>query len=114
MTDLADYVDSGDDTIVTFDFDAQSKCTNKQLFANPPEAMDDQPTNGVFDGLCMDGLGNIWVARFKDRRVIGYTPEGKVICYIKTATGKNPTIPVFGGTQCSPIALNTTCEHSRH
>ena len=90
-------MDSGDDNIVTFDFDENSNLTNKKLFANPPDAMDDQPTNGVFDGLAMDGLGNVWIARFKDRRVIGYTPEGKIICYIHTPKFKNPTIPVFGG-----------------
>jgi sugar lactone lactonase YvrE len=97
LAEMPDYVDSGDDTIVTFDFDEDSNLTNKKLFANPPEAMDDQPTNGVFDGLAMDGLGNVWIARFKDRRVIGYNPDGKIICYISTSKMKNPTIPCFGG-----------------
>jgi sugar lactone lactonase YvrE len=68
-----------------------------KIFAEKPEAMDDQPTNGVFDGLAMDGVGNLWIARFKDRRVIGYNPKGEVICYIHTPKMKNPTIPCFGG-----------------
>ena len=68
-----------------------------KIFAEKPEAMDDQPTNGVFDGLAMDGVGNLWIARFKDRRVIGYNPKGEVICHIHTPKSKNPTIPCFGG-----------------
>lgn len=106
---MIDYVDSGDDVIVTFDFDSSSNCTNKTLFANPPEAMDDQPTTGVFDGLCMDGVGNIWVARWKDRRVIGYTPEGKIICYIRIPKAKSPTIPCFGGQS---ISFSSECAES--
>lgn len=107
----ADYVDSGDDVVVTFDFDSESNCTNKKLFANPPEAMDDQPTNGVFDGLCMDGVGNIWVARWKDRRIIGYSPDGKIIAYIRTPQAKSPTIPCFGGaySSLSPETVARPC-----
>jgi sugar lactone lactonase YvrE len=55
-------------------------------------------TQGVFDGLCVDGLGNVWVARWADERIIGYTPDGAVICYIWTKGCKSPTIPCFGGT----------------
>jgi sugar lactone lactonase YvrE len=55
------------------------------------------PTQGVFDGLCMDGVGNIWVARWSDQRVIGYRPDGSIICYIYVKGAYSPTIPCFGG-----------------
>jgi sugar lactone lactonase YvrE len=56
-----------------------------------------EKAQGVFDGLCVDGLGNVWVARWSDERIVGYTPEGEVICYIWTKGCKSPTIPCFGG-----------------
>lgn len=59
--------------------------------------MDDIPTTGVFDGLCVDGVGNVWVARWKDRRVIGYSPKGEILAMIRTPKAKSPTIPCFGG-----------------
>lgn len=51
----------------------------------------------MFDGLCMDGVGNIWVARWSDGRVVGYTPEGEIICNINVPGARNVTIPCFGG-----------------
>lgn len=59
--------------------------------------MDEIPSTGVFDGLCVDGVGNVWVARWKDRRVIGYSPKGEIMVMIRTPGAKSPTIPCFGG-----------------
>ena len=105
--DILDYVDSGDNEISVFDYDNSTGTpSNRRKFAGPPPAMDDQPTEGVFDGLTVDGQGNIWVARFKDRRIVGYAPDGKIICNILVPKCKNPTIPGFGGqssTRCSPV-----------
>jgi sugar lactone lactonase YvrE len=56
-----------------------------------------KPTQGVFDGLCLDGVGNIWVARWSDERIVGFSPDGKQIANIKVPLCKSPTIPCFGG-----------------
>lgn len=45
----------------------------------------------------MDGNGNIWVARWMDSRVIGYRPDGSIICFIRCKEALSPTIPCFGG-----------------
>jgi len=54
-------------------------------------------TSGVFDGLTIDAVGNVWAARWKDQRVIGYTPGGEMIGMIRVPGCKSPTIPCFGG-----------------
>jgi sugar lactone lactonase YvrE len=94
-----DYVDSLDNQVSTFDYDVSTgKMSNRQEFATPPPGMDeDSPTQGVFDGLCMDGAGNVWVARWKDSRIVGYNPKGEIICFIRTKGSRSPTIPCFGG-----------------
>lgn len=94
-----DYIDSGDDEISTFDYDlCTGTPTKRRVFAKPPPPMDaEHPTSGVFDGLTVDGAGNVWAARWKDSRVLGFRPDGSLICHIRVPGCKSPTIPCFGG-----------------
>lgn len=62
---------------------------------------------GAFDGLVVDGAGNIWVARWADQRIVGYTPRGEVIAHIRVPGVKSPTIPCFGGKDLSTMYIAT-------
>lgn len=102
---MTDYVDSVDHEVLRYSY-ATSLPTERTLIATTPAPMGITGTpdksQGVFDGLAVDGLGNVWVARWSDERIVGYTPEGEIICYIWTKGCKNPTIPCFGGTSFIP------------
>jgi len=94
-----DYIDSAVDEISKFDYGVSTGIpSNRRLFAKPPPPLDaDHPTQGVFDGLTVDGAGNVWAARWKDSRVVGFRPDGSLICHIRCGGCKCPTIPCFGG-----------------
>lgn len=88
-----DYIDSNVDEIRAFDYDvATGKLTNKRIFAHSPEG-----AKGCFDGMTIDGVGNVWSARWTDSRVMGFRPDGSLIVNIATPGCLMPTIPCFGG-----------------
>ncbi|KAL7421319.1 hypothetical protein Q5752_004204 [Cryptotrichosporon argae] len=106
------YIDSLEDRISVFDYDiATGTPSNRRTFASPPPGIDGRATAGVFDGLCLDGAGNVWAARWKDQRVVGYTPAGNLIAHIRVPKCKSPTIPCFGGKDLSTMYIATA--HSR-
>ena len=89
-----------------FDYDLSTGTpTNRRVFVTTPPAMDELGTAGVFDGLCLDGVGNVWVARWRERRIVGYTPEGKIIGFIKCPGALCTTIPCFGGKSSTGIGV---------
>ncbi|KAK4684583.1 hypothetical protein P7C73_g5591, partial [Tremellales sp. Uapishka_1] len=104
-----DYIDSGSDLISSFDYDLSTgKLSNrKTLVPSPPPLDEHTPTGGIFDGLTIDGLGNIWAARWKDQRVLGYTPRGELIVQIKMPKCYSPTIPCFGGRNLDTMYITT-------
>ncbi|EIW65847.1 hypothetical protein TREMEDRAFT_66215 [Tremella mesenterica DSM 1558] len=90
------YIDSQDPTVDTFSYPSTGLPTDRKQFIQPPPPSS-PPKRAIFDGMCLDGIGNLWVARWNDGRIIGYTPEGKIICEIHTIGSKSPTICCFGG-----------------
>lgn len=92
-----DYIDSADQTILSFDYSSGKLENQKVIARTPPPLAPATDAPGVFDGLCTDGVGNIWAARWSDGRVVGYTPEGEIICNINVPEARNVTIPCFGG-----------------
>ncbi|KAI9636726.1 uncharacterized protein MKK02DRAFT_45431 [Dioszegia hungarica] len=101
------YVDSADQELVSFDYSSGSLASRKVIATTPPPLAPATDAPGVFDGLCMDGVGNIWVARWSDGRVVGYTPEGEIICNINVPGARNVTIPCFGGKNMETMYINT-------
>ena len=101
----ADYIDSGVDEIRAFDYDMSTgTLSNKRIFATTPDPVDeDTPTRkgSIFDGMTMDGVGNLWVARWSDSRVMGFKPNGEAIANIKVPGCLMTTIPCFGGESWS-------------
>ncbi|ORX39088.1 hypothetical protein BD324DRAFT_618477 [Kockovaella imperatae] len=102
------YIDSGEPEVSVFDYDLETGTpSNRRTFAGKPPAMDELGTRGVFDGLCVDGVGNVWVARWRERRIIGYTPEGKIFAYVKCPGALLTTIPCFGGENLDTMYIAT-------
>ncbi|WWD21151.1 hypothetical protein CI109_105633 [Kwoniella shandongensis] len=101
------YIDSRKPLISAFDFDPSSgTLSNRRTFADTPPPLDDsRPAEGVFDGLCVDGVGNIWVARWRDERLVGYRPDGELFAMIRTEGCKSPTIPCFGGKDLTTMYI---------
>lgn len=95
--DFADFVDSADQELTSYDHSDGTLQNRKVIATTPAPIPPATEAPGVFDGLCTDGVGNIWVARWSDGRVVGYTPEGEIICNINVPGARNVTIPCFGG-----------------
>ena len=102
-----DYIDSVFDEISVFDYDNSTGTpTNRRVFAKSPPPIDEEhPTQGIFDGLTVDGVGNVWSARWKDSRVIGFRPDGSMICQIRLRGCKSPTIPCFAFWRSIQVGL---------
>lgn len=96
---ILDYIDSAIDKIRAFDYDiASGELSNEREFQPSPAPLEPaEKTQGCFDGLTMDGVGNVWVARWNDGRVMGFRPDGSLIANIKVPGCRSPTIPCFGG-----------------
>ena len=97
---MLDYIDSLKMDVRSYDYPAEGiPSTYRTLATEPPPKRGDSavPPVCVFDGMCMDAQGNLWVARWNDARVIGYSPTGEIIAQILTPGCNNPTIPIFGG-----------------
>ncbi|GFZ47422.1 hypothetical protein JCM24511_05166 [Saitozyma sp. JCM 24511] len=107
------YIDSGADELLTFAYDTSTGTfSDRKVFQSSVAPIDaSKPTQGVFDGLCLDGVGNIWVARWSDERIVGFSPDGKQIANIKVPLCKSPTIPCFGGDNLETMYIATA--HSK-
>lgn len=64
-------------------------------------------TTGAFDGLIVDGSGNIWIARWGDSRVVVYSPAGQLLLQVNTPGAISPTIPCFGGDNLETLYIAT-------
>ncbi len=102
-----DYIDSNHNRVDVFDYDvAAGVPSNRRLFAAPlPGSNGD--AQGVYDGLVVDGVGNIWVARWGDSRVVVFSPDGKLLAQIRTPGARSPTIPCFGGPDLRTLYIAT-------
>ncbi|WWC64058.1 uncharacterized protein I303_106665 [Kwoniella dejecticola CBS 10117] len=107
------YIDSRKDQIDVFDYNLSSgTAVNRRKFASSPPPLDnDHPTEGVYDGLCIDGVGNIWAARWRNGRVIGINPKGEIIAMITVKGSKGATIPCFGGPNLETMYITTASSY---
>ena len=85
------YADTRQETIWTFDFDAESGTLgNRRVFATTH----DLP--GRPDGGCVDAEGFYWSANVDGWQMVRFAPDGSVDRTIKLPVQK-PTMPAFGG-----------------
>ncbi|CAK9781393.1 hypothetical protein CC85DRAFT_290459 [Cutaneotrichosporon oleaginosum] len=101
------YIDSNENRVTVFDYDVEAGVpSNRRLFADTqPESGDG--VRGVYDGLVVDGVGNIWVALWGDSRIVVFSPEGKVLANVRTPGARSPTIPCFGGADLRTLYIAT-------
>jgi sugar lactone lactonase YvrE len=87
--------------IWAFDLDPEDGVlSNRRVFA------DYSNDTGRPDGACVDADGCVWNAVFAGRRVIRYTPKGKVDRVIELPV-TNPTCVCFGGPDLGTLYITT-------
>lgn len=102
-----DYIDSNENRVTVFDYDVDAGVpSNRRLFAAKLRE-GDEDAQGVYDGLVVDGVGNVWVARWGDSRVVVFSPDGTLLAQIRTPGARSPTIPCFGGADLSTLYIAT-------
>jgi sugar lactone lactonase YvrE len=91
--------------IFQYDYDeATGLPSNRRLFAlSPFEARSDRRMSGRFDGICVDAQGNVWAAELGESAIVGWRPDGEVICAVRVPMCTTPTICCFGGRQNRPF-----------
>lgn len=108
------YIDSSHPRIDQFDYDvASGSLSNRRTFVTednlpplPPAAKRAAPMV-AFDGLTVDGLGNVWVARWGESRVVCFSPAGEALLQVTTPSARSPTIPCFGGERLDELYIAT-------
>jgi sugar lactone lactonase YvrE len=87
-----------------YDYDeATGLPSNRRLFARSPfEARSDRRMSGRFDGICVDAEGNVWAAELGESAIVGWRPNGEVICAVRVPRCTTTTICCFGGGQNRP------------
>ena len=95
------YTDSYAREIYLFDYEvAAGTIKNRRIFATVPE------TEGLPDGMTIDGDGGIWSARWDGGCLVRYTPEGKEELRISFPAKKVSSV-IFGGKGYSDMYVTT-------
>lgn len=95
------FADSPARKIWAFDYDTDSGTTsNRKVLVT----FDEQP--GLPDGSCVDADGCIWNAQWNGRRVVRFTPDGRVDRVVSVPT-LNPTCVAFGGASLDTLYITT-------
>jgi sugar lactone lactonase YvrE len=98
------YIDSPTQRVDVFDFDVESGAiSNRRAFAAIPQS------EGLPDGLVVDGEGGVWVALFWSGRVRRYTPNGEIKQEIELPVTL-VTSASFGGPDLGDLYI-TTARH---
>ena len=93
------FADSPRHKIWAFDYDTeQGEISGERVFAAPHP--------GFPDGSCIDAEGCLWNAEWGARRVVRYTPSGKVDRIVEVPAEK-PSCCCFGGTQLDTLYITT-------
>ncbi len=95
------FADSPARTIWAFDYDvASGAVANRRVVTR----FEGQP--GLPDGSCIDAEGCIWNAQWNGRRIVRFTPDGRVDRIVPTPV-LNPTCVAFGGAQFDTLYITT-------
>jgi sugar lactone lactonase YvrE len=93
------FADSPRHKIWAFDYDAeQGEIAAERVFA--------QPHPGFPDGSCVDADGCLWNAEWGARRVVRYSPAGKIDRIVEVPAEK-PACCCFGGAQLDTLYITT-------
>jgi sugar lactone lactonase YvrE len=95
------FADTPKGVIWRFDYDLDSGIPSGQkVFAT----FEDQP--GLPDGSCVDVDGCLWNAQWNGRRIVRYTPSGRIDRLIELPV-RNPTCVAFGGAGLDVLYVST-------
>lgn len=93
------FADSPRHKIWAFDYDAErGEISGERIFASPHP--------GFPDGSCVDADGCLWNAEWGARRVVRYTPAGKIDRIVEVPAEK-PSCCCFGGPQLDTLYITT-------
>ena len=93
------FADSPRHKIWAFDYDTErGEISGERVFAAPHP--------GFPDGSCIDADGCLWNAEWGARRVVRYTPAGKVDRIVEVSAEK-PSCCCFGGAQLDTLYITS-------
>ena len=93
------FADSPRHKIWAFDYDGErGEIARERVFATPHP--------GFPDGSCVDSDGGLWNAEWSARRVVRYTPDGKIDRVVEVPAEK-PSCCCFGGPQLDTLYITT-------
>ncbi|BEI85084.1 hypothetical protein CcaverHIS002_0504850 [Cutaneotrichosporon cavernicola] len=101
------YIDSNVNEVSVFDYDLEAGVASNRRQFVPALPGPNGNAPGVYDGLVVDGVGNVWVARWGDSRVVVFSPDGKLLAQVNTPGARSPTIPCFGGPDLRTLYIAT-------
>lgn len=94
-------VDSGTQQILAYDFDLDSGAIcNRRIFAEIAKS------DGMPDGLTVDGEGGLWVGHWGGWHLKRYHSDGRLDCVVKMP-GQNVTSCIFGGPKLDELYVTT-------
>ncbi len=93
------FADSPRHKIWAFDYEEErGEMANERVFATPHP--------GFPDGSCVDADGCLWNAEWSGRRVVRYTPQGRIDRVIEVPAEK-PSCCCFGGARLDTLYITT-------
>jgi len=95
------FTDSTARTIFAYDYDASSgDARHRRVFVQVPK------TEGLPDGLTVDGEGFVWSAQWYGSSIVRYDPDGKVERRIATPAKQTSSL-AFGGAELTDIFITS-------
>ena len=105
--------DTPNHVIYQFPFDVKTGAIGaRREFARQPDNRDDQNYGGRPDGAATDCDGNYWSAQYEGRRVLCFSPQGKITGIIHVPS-KRVTMVAFGGADLRTLYITTAREGAR-
>jgi L-arabinonolactonase len=95
------FADSPARKIWSFAYDAATGAVGNQRLLTTFDGQPGQP-----DGSCVDADGCIWNAQWNGRRVVRFTPDGRIDLVVPVPA-LNPTCVAFGGASLDTLYITT-------
>jgi sugar lactone lactonase YvrE len=97
------YVDSGEPVVRRYRYSADGAPQRGADLCTVPAG------GGVPDGLCLDALGDLWIAIWEGSALWRVSPGGELLEEIATPVSR-PTCPTFGGSDLGTLFVATAWE----
>ncbi|MEO8386106.1 MAG: SMP-30/gluconolactonase/LRE family protein [Betaproteobacteria bacterium] len=102
--------DTPNHVIYRFAFDSEKGAVSERReFARVPDNRADIAYGGRPDGAAIDCEGNYWSAQYEGRRVLRFSPEGKITGIVRVPA-KRVTMVAFGGVDLRTMYITTARE----